>query len=1286
MKLYKRIGAVMGLSVLFAQGARADISTTHDVVLGEWCGNYENVRNYADTKGVPVLVYWGRGSCPKCKHMVEALQHPEFVAWREERKIALLFAKEEGDANVKAAKAWAKGENPIEKNQRVEYADLTNMIDSDTGRKPTPLKDFPFMMVYWHKNGEVLAEKRFTGRLGTMPVKNSKLKLHELLIASVERYIDGYVPFFDDPWDPDDDTIEGAQELAFTKVWQSQAHTLSVSDTNDWFTFTPEAGATNLITFADVEQVNGTPLYQLFEGEAMVESGTLSNSTAFALTSSTAAPWFLRVYYASGAEVDIKYTINYKEYVAVAVGFDRASITFDAALGTFEIPVVRGGDNDVMKETAAVMVATSGMHSRYTLSANTLDWTGVENDVQSLVITASPDHTWIGAQTFTLQLGAVGDETLVAFDEITVTIDPGLPRIGTVGYSGYVVNGVTNNYSSSARPVVREGDTVEVLLNRTGGSNMLVTVGFTWPGSVNTGVTLSWDDAQDGVRGATITIPTGATFQPSRTMALTLTVVENATLPTQASQRTLTFNVFNQFYVGSLAAWVAQNKDLPFATTADAWFMTDGGNLRSRPVSGAAPAVMTAAVTGPGVLKFAVADGNADMALSVGNRNVAVQGGGDVYGYLIPAGKQTLTLRATGTGFAELADMAYIPLTAAVTAVAPLSGDVVPQDGIKLLWDAAGAEQLAGINGITNSYAVFAGATDKAMTQQADLAAGSTSYDLAGAALGALSWRVAIKVVDEGGTEVTFNGAVQKVTVVGANAPNFDAGAMEGAIDNPDWTLGTDASQLAVTSYIGVRAAFGPFPVVNGSTVRVKSGSLPKGMSLTQADGAWRVAGLPTKTANNVRLVLQAMNGKDAGVTFALVYTILPLPQEAFGNFTGFAKVMSETANDFGSVSLTVSAAGKISGKIVTAPKTYSFTAAGFDTAEDGVFMVTNPQFAATFKKETPIPLELAVVSRDLGEAYLYSAEPEPVMIEARLFRNGWSDKVLAPKREEALRLALDYPDGALARAPGGYYTMALPVNENYLEHDLGGENGLAGTGYLTLTVDKKGKTKLAGRLADGTAVSMAGALLTVGGYPMLLPYTAPKAYSGGTFVAEIALVRDASTGGVLLHRESMAMWESRNPRATGVQGAGFQLVLNVAGGWYATRDSLRQMYANAAEGGWLADAHQGWDVELTANSKGNGFNALPSCGSADNPACLKIAVKMNTGLITGSFNEDVGAKKPASRKIFGVLTPALTTPDGYGGFEGLSGAGFYLIPQTAPYKYNQSGNFTLTPDCGCGD
>jgi hypothetical protein len=317
--------------------------------------------------------------------------------------------------------------------------------------------------------------------------------------------------------------------------------------------------------------------------------------------------------------------------------------------------------------------------------------------------------------------------------------------------------------------------------------------------------------------------------------------------------------------------------------------------------------------------------------------------------------------------------------------------------------------------------------------------------------------------------------------------------------------------------------------------------------------------------------------------------------------------------------------------------------------------------------------MQMTVNTDAPGITTLTSEVGAPILVDAVLNRDGWSDKEgLTIEREAAFRLALDYDSGLFSKAPGAYYTLLVKPNTDSTDA------GLAGTGYLTVTVDKKGKVKTAGKLADGTSVSMSSVVQLKAAEPTLVLFNAPRTYSGGCFLAGLTFSREALAPGRVLLNGS-AQWENRNPRAT--SGGDFSFALDVQGGWYSKKDTLKKMFNN--DDGLVASALD-WHIDAAFNAKGTGLNALPACkkNPLSNPACLKLSVKPKTGLFSGSFIEEVGGKS-VTRKMQGVLTPALTDADG---LTGIAGAGYFLIPQTVPFKFNQSGDFMLEPDCGCGD
>ena len=383
--------------------------------------------------------------------------------------------------------------------------------------------------------------------------------------------------------------------------------------------------------------------------------------------------------------------------------------------------------------------------------------------------------------------------------------------------------------------------------------------------------------------------------------------------------------------------------------------------------------------------------------------------------------------------------------------------------------------------------------------------------------------------------------------------------------------------------------------------------------------------------------------------------TYVPLPVETMGNFNGWVTVTNGAEIVQGLATMTVASSGKMSGKLILPGKALSFSApAGYNTLTDGKLMVMNG-LSATYKKEPPIPLTLSVSTNAPGVVLLTSADGT---VTAHLNRNGWSDKVLTAERDAAMRLALNNPAGSLSKAPSGYYTLTIPATDESVAA------GLAGTGYMTLTLDKKGKVKVAGKLADGTSVSLSGVLLLDdGNVPYVMLLVSPRAYSGGAFIVSLSVYFSGCA-----RLSGNALWENRNPKATAIEGDGFSFTLSVAGGWYAKAETLRQMYVG--HDGVSAET-LGSPVYLGFNAKGTGL-ITPACDEA-NPACLKVSLKSTTGLFSGSFREPaLDGKKDVTRKLFGVLTQ---------GDADVAGAGFSLFPQTVPYKHTQSETFLLSLD-----
>ena len=120
------------------------------------------------------------------------------------------------------------------------------------------------------------------------------------------------------------------------------------------------------------------------------------------------------------------------------------------------------------------------------------------------------------------------------------------------------------------------------------------------------------------------------------------------------------------------------------------------------------------------------------------------------------------------------------------------------------------------------------------------------------------------------------------------------------------------------------------FSATKGATVTASG--LPKGMSLQKVDDeAWSLVGSATKAGTYLVTVKITKNGNTVIQRRAI--QVDPLPTWAKGTFPGY--FVDSEGNVSGMGSLTVSAAGKISGKFVDSGKTWTYSAACF-TQFDG--------------------------------------------------------------------------------------------------------------------------------------------------------------------------------------------------------------------------------------------------------------------------------------------------------------------------------------------------------------
>lgn len=465
------------------------------------------------------------------------------------------------------------------------------------------------------------------------------------------------------------------------------------------------------------------------------------------------------------------------------------------------------------------------------------------------------------------------------------------------------------------------------------------------------------------------------------------------------------------------------------------------------------------------------------------------------------------------------------------------------------------------------------------------------------------------------------------------------------------WTYDPQAAQSAPAGVALSLQLPGTFSAATGATVK----GLPAGLKYDISTRT--VTGAPTHPGS-YSVTISAKGASVEQLNF--VFVIEPLPSWAWGVFTG-------EHNRRGMCSMSISAQGKASGKLSVTGTNFTFSTTSFASGGNPVtgFRVVADARAGKHvlslnlllkQAEAPAPQTSGYASG----SYLDGADE----VWTALWRDVWKE------------------EPALLAPYIGYYTATLAGADTY------------GSGYLSLTVDKNGATKVAGKLADGTAFSTSARLVLVGDEAYFGVSASPKAYKGGYAYGSI-LIRKPAVGKAYM--DDTVYWKSNNPLATENYGGGFNRKLTLTGGWYDKLANLYGYYQDVgfyvgldalaptpelAAGGiehpatrWIPG---GVMISAVTNKLGvmTGL-AAPKPGAptdaddngvweydANNVLALKIGLARATGIFKGSFNAwfDYGTTHTSKKLAFeGMLTPVRADTN-----DGIAGRGFFLWPDQA--------------------
>lgn len=1127
-----------------------------------------------------------------------------------------------------------------------------------------------------------------------------------------------------DAFDPKDDTPSGATRLNFGRTGAiERGRTLCGSDTNDWFTFTGAEGSYYRFELSGVE---GAPRMAVFGPNNWTNACAYvlerDEAKAVQVCAAKKGTYYVRVAHANAdSPEDSTYTLTASMATPGVVKLAKTALTVKDSAGHADISVSRTGRDGRVRVAFRTEGAQSDRADAYYYPTNgVLEWADGDNKAKTVRVRLAPDAAWHDARTVKLVLSAIPEDdddfrpsgeyvaafpvdakTGVTNDTATITMTSAAKAApGTVQLAGA---------ATPKRPVVdvEAGKTVTLTLERTGGADGLIAVtATTVRGTANKAAGLDYDETEetftwkDGeTRAQTLTIQTKAvkgdhTAKKTFTVKLAAKTGKDAdgtayARPTLAAA-SVTVNILNEKFASAMADFAKTlPKDGGVAVRegkAGTWFVAADGSFFASP----APADLTFTLDGPGRFTY--------RAAGEATNRVAY----------VAAGKKTVAVK----GVAGIDAYTWEPLPAAAP-LAPTWDKAVLRAGPATLAFA----QAAGV-----SYRVYLLNAAERGVKLGDAATEVPApYAVELAADAKYTWRV--DSYFEGGTVTNTPKKAWALATLGADAPGTPVADGADAWGKP---IAYDSASAAATNIalrVGVKAEIA---VADDTATAVKSvaGTLPTGLKVEQdrTSKAWFIRGVPTK-AGAFEALVQATYRDEAtrkavpGTTTAFGFDVAPLGAAA-GTFNGLAAT-SDTTNGaprLASIALTAAATGKLSAKVQIAGKSYTFAAAGYEVAEqeaDGsvrlqaelenvakvkvgegreavTVTVTNTlrcallasatNTAAVWRDEPQVDIAFAALPDAKGAGF-----QEDVWYSGRIVRDG-------AKITDRTELAAWQAEAA---AFAGYYTVSLPVAAI--------TDAPRGSGYLTLTLDAKGKAKVAGLLADGTRYTGSATCSLAeedGAAVARVPVFAAKATTafGGWLTLRVGADGVPVVSASLMGDD--LLWVNDEPKATREGLEGFETTLHPVGGWYDTVLNLQRAYLESDLSVSLPEGDEALEEirELMALPEGYAFKARPDgtpvtlngdkmevekqkfvTGSdrlkvweaSVNAANVKITFNRKTGLVNGSFDlwyEGVNArgvkeqKSVSGLKHNGVVLLARDPDDGTLDPDVLS-SGFFLAP-----------------------
>ena len=1112
---------------------------------------------------------------------------------------------------------------------------------------------------------------------------------------------------YSDTSDPGDDKISGAVSLSPTKakpvtesrsLWAPSG--TDKGDAADCFKLKVTDGT---VYGLKLEAAEGSPVVTVYrngkDADGAFTGQILAQGTDISFMAMEKGTYHAVVTRADdAADVDAAYTLTATACNVGYVKTDKTEYKVGEKAGYLTVKFSRTTKEGRVRVRYTTEEGTALANVHYVAQTGVLEWADGDSKAQEVKIKIIPDlvDAWAEDRTFSIKIDAVDDEDfdetaeyrpLLAADEVAVTIsDSSKVAPGTLQFAAGGEDAEPFANPSKPTMTVAAGDDAVLWISRTGGADKMVAVVATVTAKQNEGEEyvvvdeqeIWWDDgdAEDKQLRITTMRPSDAWFA-AKTFTVKIAALAadaKATVKNGSATVTVVDGDSPMDFAAYAASFPKKSGVSIKAGKADTWYFDAIGALRSvMPAKKGDKAELTFSVTGPGRLRFSpdfVQDGDdTTCTVMVGKNALETPLDGTEADLFLGTGKVDVKITVTRGANATAETDSYLALypqdgdvpflwepLPMPTLVSPANDkELVNPEHAILRW--AGAETGNVYYRISIDVDKKKVGTDAAEISQSPI--GTPSYEICEACGGdplqpntTYSWRVDSMMLDDDFNVrlVNTNKSVWTFKTAAKDAP---VSAIVSATD----LTGADVADLvasgepitAVQGVLVTNLVFGSEK--SGVTWSLASGKLPAGLAVDKNTGA--ITGAPQKTGD-FAVAVQATSGRDVGPAVAFTLRVLPI-ELAAGTFNGLVDTDDDTLAEtvglskaaIGSLNVTVKDTGAISASVVVGDNKFAFKANSYD----GFVEFENGQPGVTATMMATVKLLNATYTNTLTIAACRAGTNDWTALDTPLAAT-LTLNFLSPDKKSvisnveyagiALRDNTKFKEVVAAQAPyRGYYTITLPVS--------GGDEGAPqGNGYLTMTLDAKGKAKIAGVLADGTALSASAVTGYIsddgeGKSAVYLPvYMTKKSVSVGGWVrlslSDAATVdgQDISAGAPLpvADADSGLKWINADAHAAydGEKWSTYAVELTPVGGYYSTVVNLQAYYKNYSL--YLVDLLD--SDQLPTALKGDGYEWAAYPGMVTDADCgevhgLYVDMAVNTPTVEKSVivnTTDANGKK----------------------------------------------------------